>query len=189
MIDRHCRIQQVALHRRAVAAGHADPGGPGELDLGPGAVVLHRRQGGSILGRVADDTATRIDDGHARAEAPPQRVGLAVEIGHGRSRSAPGDEVGDEPRLGYQVRRDPVEKLPLEQPGHERGGQQQAEARDPERREKQPRAESHDRDGELAFSSTSLYPNCFTVTIAPASIGSFSRSRRMWTSTVRVPPV
>ena len=37
--------------------------------------------------------------------------------------------------------------------------------------------------------STSLYPNCFTVTSASVNGGSFSRSRRTWTSTVRVPPV
>ena len=38
-------------------------------------------------------------------------------------------------------------------------------------------------------SSTSLYPNCLTVTMALASIGNFSRNRRICTSTVRVPPV
>ena len=37
--------------------------------------------------------------------------------------------------------------------------------------------------------SVSLYPNCFTVVSASAISGSFSRSRRTWTSTVRVPPV
>ena len=38
-------------------------------------------------------------------------------------------------------------------------------------------------------SSASLYPNCLIVSMASVRIGSFSRSRRMWTSTVRVPPV
>ena len=38
-------------------------------------------------------------------------------------------------------------------------------------------------------SGSSLYPNCFTVSMASLSTGSFSRSRRMWTSMVRVPPV
>ena len=189
MIDPHGRVQQVALHRRAVAAGHPDASRPGEVDLGPGAVVLHRRQRRAVFGRIADDAPARLDDGHPRAEAQPQRIGLPVQLGDGGTRSASRDEIGHQPRLGHQDRRDPVEELPLEQPGHERGGQQQAETRDTERSKKQPGAESHAWADGLASSSTSLYPNCFTVTIAPASIGSFSRSRRMWTSTVRVPPV
>ena len=36
---------------------------------------------------------------------------------------------------------------------------------------------------------TSLYPNCLIVSIDSLSTGSFSRRRRMCTSTVRVPPV
>ena len=189
MVHGHGRVEQIALHRRAVAARHAYPAGPRELDLRPRAVVLHRRQRDAVLRGVADDASARLDDGHPCAETAAEGVGFPVEIRHGGRSTATRHEIGHQPGLGHQVRRDPVEELPLQQPGHERGGQQQAEARDAERREKQTDAESHGLDGASGSCSTSLYPNCLTVTIATASSGSFSRSRRMCTSTVRVPPV
>ena len=115
-------------------------------------------------------------------------VGDAAHALPDARREDPGDEPRAENGEGQRSGCDGERRLEVDlRPRHD--GEQTDSGRHGDERRSQRSEEELGGHCSAAGASTSLYPNCFTVTSASISTGSFSRSRRTCTSTVRVPPV
>ena len=154
---------------------------PRALDLRPRAVVFDRRQRLAIEIRIANDDAVGGDERDTSPDEPGKRIGLRVELGLG-GRLAVRECFGGEPCLADERALDALVGCGTDRPRHEHRCDNERDCRGDERSKEEASAECHGR-------STSLYPNCLMVSMLSESGGSFSRRRRMWTSTVRVPPV
>jgi hypothetical protein len=177
-------VEHVDVERIAVALRLSQAIGPRLHHLGPLGVILHARNGLQRFGRIADDPSIGGDHRHARAGERAETIGLAVELRQRRQWSAAPEEVRGQARLGHQGRFDFFVNLAAQQRREQCPGDGQCDHRRDQRGEKELGLE-----GSNHGMSASLYPNCLTVTSASVRSGSFSRSRRTWTSTVRVPPV
>ncbi len=124
------------------------------------------------------------DQRHPDACETAHPVGFLVEL-IGRQAGVAGEQLGGQPRFGRQRRLDALHGEPADPRLHDQPGRHRRDRPDDESGQEDLAAKA-DRHG---TGSVSLYPNCFTVVIASAISGSFSRRRRTWTSTVRVPPV
>ena len=126
-------------------------------------------------------TPSDRDERDARADQAAERIRLGIELGAGRGLPVR-QRFGSQPRLADERTLDALARDLPHRPRDEHGGDEQRQRRRHERGQEEASAERHGR-------SVSLYPNCLIVSMASVSGGSFSRRRRMWTSTVRVPPV
>ena len=185
MVDVDDGVQRVVVRRGAVAPDqHFRPRARG-LNLRAPAVVLHGRQRRAVLGGIAQHPAVVGDQRHPDARETAHPVGFLIEL-IGRQAGVAGEQLGGQARFGRQRRLDALHGEPAD-PRPARPARPSSPRHGPDDESGQEDlAAKPDRHG---TGSVSLYPNCFTVVSASAISGSFSRRRRTWTSTVRVPPV
>ena len=212
VLHRHGDVQHAHLERVAVPLGPPNSHTPSRLYLGPGPVVLHPPDIVERLGRVAEHTTIGGDEGDAGAEELAEPIRFRVQLGNrircGRERAdaLSAQEIGGEPGFCDECALNPRIGLRLRRQREQEAGHGQRQDCRRQRRQKELGLEGsvpHDseltthnsgpRTQDTAFppggGSSSLYPNCLTVTSACSRGGSFSRSRLTCTSTVRVPPV
>ena len=146
-------------------------------------MVFNRRQIGTRHFGIADHSTVGRDEGYARAAELTQPIGFGVRVGQ---RIEVREQGSGEPRLGEQPAFDVGGHVTAQGALDEHRGDDERERRRDEDAEERAGPERH---GEGRGASSSLYPNCLTVVSAVVKSGIFSRSRRTWTSTVRVPPV
>ncbi len=142
MVDADDRVEGVVVGGRAVAPEHHLAPGACRLDLGPLRVVLHGRQPGAVLGRVAQHATVRRDQRHAHLCQRAHPVGFLVER-FDRERGIAREQLGRQPRLGRQGRLDPLDRQPANPPLQERPGRNGGDDADQEGRQEDLSAEPH----------------------------------------------
>ena len=187
MAHRHRRVEKLRPHGGAAALGPARLPGERPPHLRPRAVVLERVEVASGGHRVGDDAPVGSDDRHPRGHLPRGRVHDRVE---GLEAGAAGelvlDHPGHEPRLGGEAGEGLVAGPAVER----RAGQEQQHGQGHPGRHHRRQHHAPAQRQSLPHSSPSRairYPSDLTVMRRSAIPGSFSRRRRTWTSTVRVP--
>ena len=177
-------VSIVALWRRDAA----HPGSPGVDDFRARAVILDRLAAPRGSGPSRPTTRpSASDEGDARRQDAAECVRLRVEL-RLAGRRAVREELGGHARVARQLVLDALLQIPAHRRRHERRRRRDGKRCGRERGQEDLGSERHGRSGRQRRSS-SLYPNCLIVTMASARNGTLSRSRLMWTSTVRVPPV
>ena len=154
-------------------------------DFRPLCVLFECADALGVYPRVPEHAAVCGDERHTRFDERRKADGLCLEAAGGCGRLIALDLVRHEPRLEQHPFLDPVVHVVPQRPEQQAGGDERREDAGPRPGQEHLRPEARRPHG----LSRSLYPNCGTVTMASAMRGSFSRNRRTWTSTVRVPPV
>ena len=180
----HRGVEHLGVDGGADAACASDPVRARLDNLGAVAVFFEGREPIRIHPRIAEHPPVGCDESDPRLDERGEPDGLRLVAAGSAGRLVPLDLICHESRLEQHALLDALVHLLPQRPEQQAGRGERRDEAGTRRGEEDlpPEACPHG-------ASPSLYPNCGTVMIASARMGSFSLSRRTWTSTVRVPPV